>query len=104
MKGSPGQIVSDAWVEVNKNRQDVFWTSLFMRPRRVPVDRRTPEQKAEEARRWDALQAEWAAQAARERDAFKGEIVEVREDGGPHVLVYADGRRVRVYLEAPEWT
>lgn len=62
----------------------------------------TAEERAESDREWAELNAQLAAQRAEKRAKFLGQIVAV-EDGDGDVLVYADGRRLRIISDWYEW-
>lgn len=96
---SIAQTIADAWVETMKGR-DLFATDLdFWTRKPEPV---SPEEQARREAERAAFGAEMAVATNKRRAKFLGTIVAV-EDGDGDVLVYADGRRLRIISEWYEW-
>lgn len=92
--------VGEIWEQVMRERPVDFSSDIFTRKPGPPP---SAEEVAAREAEWAIWDAEQAAATALRQAKFMGEVVAVESADGDDVLVYADGRRLRIISEWYEW-
>lgn len=95
---SVGEQVAKAWEEAVRNMGNPLEFEWPPKPQPMP----SAEELAVRQREWDEWEAERRAKREAKKAKFLGTVVAV-EDGDGDILVYSDGRRLRIISEWYEW-